>query len=81
MDEIRELFSKTKEAMLRGYKIGRFSFNVKGGRCEKCQGEGEIKIEMHFYQILWLNVMIVMVKNIMPKLWKFYTKVKIYLMF
>ncbi len=48
MDEIRTLFSKTKEAQLRGYKIGRFSFNVKGGRCEKCQGEGEIKIEMHF---------------------------------
>lgn len=48
MDEIRTLFSKTKEASLRGYKIGRFSFNVKGGRCEKCQGEGEIKIEMHF---------------------------------
>ncbi len=48
MDELRELFAKTKEAMLRGYKIGRFSFNVKGGRCEKCQGEGEIKIEMHF---------------------------------
>jgi excinuclease ABC subunit A len=48
MDEIRVIFSKTKEAELRGYKIGRFSFNVKGGRCEKCQGEGEIKIEMHF---------------------------------
>jgi excinuclease ABC subunit A len=48
MDEIRELYAKTKEASLRGYKIGRFSFNVKGGRCEKCQGEGEIKIEMHF---------------------------------
>jgi excinuclease ABC subunit A len=48
MDEIRTLFSKTKEAQIRGYKIGRFSFNVKGGRCEKCQGEGEIKIEMHF---------------------------------
>ena len=48
MDELRELFAKTKEAMLRGYKIGRFSFNVKGGRCEKCQGEGEIKIEMQF---------------------------------
>jgi excinuclease ABC subunit A len=48
MDEIRVLFSKTKEASLRGYQIGRFSFNVKGGRCEKCQGEGEIKIEMHF---------------------------------
>ncbi|MCR4941723.1 MAG: excinuclease ABC subunit UvrA [Campylobacter sp.] len=48
MDEIRALFAQTKEAKLRGYKIGRFSFNVKGGRCEKCQGDGEIKIEMHF---------------------------------
>ncbi len=48
MDEIRKLFAQTKEAQLRGYKIGRFSFNVKGGRCEKCQGEGKIKIEMHF---------------------------------
>jgi excinuclease ABC subunit A len=48
MDEIRNLFAKTKEAQIRGYNIGRFSFNVKGGRCEKCQGEGEIKIEMHF---------------------------------
>ncbi len=48
MDEIRKLFAQTKEAQLRGYSIGRFSFNVKGGRCEKCQGEGEIKIEMHF---------------------------------
>ena len=48
MDEIRNLFAQTKEAKLRGYKIGRFSFNVKGGRCEKCQGEGEITIEMHF---------------------------------
>jgi excinuclease ABC subunit A len=48
MDEIRALFVKTKEAKIRGYKPGRFSFNVKGGRCEKCQGDGEIKIEMHF---------------------------------
>ena len=48
MDEIRKLFSQTKEAELRGYKIGRFSFNVKGGRCEKCSGDGQIKIEMHF---------------------------------
>ncbi|NLK66724.1 MAG: excinuclease ABC subunit UvrA [Campylobacteraceae bacterium] len=48
MDDIRDLFSQTKEAKLRGYKIGRFSFNVKGGRCEKCKGDGEIKIEMHF---------------------------------
>ena len=48
MDEIRALFAKTKEAQIRGYTTSRFSFNVKGGRCEKCQGEGEIKIEMHF---------------------------------
>lgn len=48
MDDIRLLFSQTKEAKLRGYGISRFSFNVKGGRCEKCQGEGEIRIEMHF---------------------------------
>lgn len=45
---IRELFSLTKEAKIRGYKTGRFSFNVKGGRCEVCQGEGQIKIEMQF---------------------------------
>ncbi|HFN3415070.1 TPA: excinuclease ABC subunit UvrA [Campylobacter jejuni] len=48
MDEIRNLFTATKEAKMRGYKAGRFSFNVKGGRCEKCSGDGEIKIEMHF---------------------------------
>lgn len=48
MDEIRTLFTKTKESQIRGYTASRFSFNVKGGRCEKCQGEGEIKIEMHF---------------------------------
>ncbi len=48
MDEIRNIFSQTKEAQIRGYTSSRFSFNVKGGRCEKCQGEGEIKIEMHF---------------------------------
>ncbi|EKC9936969.1 excinuclease ABC subunit UvrA [Campylobacter jejuni] len=48
MDEIRNLFAATKEAKMRGYKAGRFSFNVKDGRCEKCSGDGEIKIEMHF---------------------------------
>lgn len=48
MDEIRQIFAQTKEAQIRNYGIGRFSFNVKGGRCEKCMGEGEIKIEMHF---------------------------------
>ena len=47
-DSIRDLFSKTQEARARGYKPGRFSFNVKGGRCEVCRGDGQIKIEMHF---------------------------------
>ncbi|MEL7565984.1 MAG: excinuclease ABC subunit UvrA [Dehalobacterium sp.] len=47
-DAIRELFSLTTEAKMRGYQPGRFSFNVKGGRCEACQGDGIIKIEMHF---------------------------------
>ena len=47
-DHIRDLFSKTQEARARGYAPGRFSFNVKGGRCEVCRGDGQIKIEMHF---------------------------------
>ena len=47
-DHIRQLFAQTPESKLRGYKPGRFSFNVKGGRCEACKGDGQIKIEMHF---------------------------------
>lgn len=47
-DDIRDVFSQTNEAKIRGYKKGRFSFNVKGGRCEACRGDGIIKIEMHF---------------------------------
>jgi excinuclease ABC subunit A len=47
-DMIRDLFSKTPDAKIRGYQQGRFSFNVKGGRCESCRGDGVLKIEMHF---------------------------------
>jgi len=47
-DEIRKLYAQTREAKIRGYKAGRFSFNVKGGRCESCQGQGTKRIEMHF---------------------------------
>ncbi len=54
-DEIRDLFASTNEAKLRGYKKGRFSFNVKGGRCEHCQGDGVIKIEMHFMPDIYVE--------------------------
>jgi excinuclease ABC subunit A len=47
-DDIRKVFAQTEEARVRGYKAGRFSFNVPGGRCENCKGDGQIKIEMHF---------------------------------
>jgi len=54
-DEIRSLFSKTPESKRRGYKPGRFSFNVKGGRCEACQGDGLIKIEMNFLPDIYIE--------------------------
>jgi len=53
--DIRDLFSKTQEAKMRGYKPGRFSFNVKGGRCEACQGEGVIQVEMHFLPSVYVT--------------------------
>ncbi|RKD76547.1 excinuclease ABC subunit A [Sinobaca qinghaiensis] len=54
-DDIRDVFSLTNEAKLRGYKKGRFSFNVKGGRCEACRGDGIIKIEMHFLPDVYVS--------------------------
>lgn len=54
-DHIRELFSKTEESRIRGYDQGRFSFNVKGGRCEACGGEGQIRIEMQFMPDVYVN--------------------------
>ena len=53
--EIRELFSNTTESKIRGYKSGRFSFNVKGGRCESCQGMGVVKVEMHFLPDMYIQ--------------------------
>ena len=52
---IRDLFSQSQEARTRGYKPGRFSFNVKGGRCEACHGDGMIKVEMHFLADIYVN--------------------------
>jgi excinuclease ABC subunit A len=54
-DKIRKLFSETQESKIRGYLQGRFSFNVKGGRCEACAGDGTIKIEMHFLPDVYVN--------------------------
>jgi excinuclease ABC subunit A len=54
-DQLRELFARTPEAKLRGYKAGRFSFNLKGGRCEACEGNGEICIDMQFLADVWVR--------------------------
>ena len=76
------MFTQTKEAKIRGYEPGRFSFNVKGGRCEACSGDGIIKIEMHFYRMFMCparmrgqrynreTLEVLYKEKILPKSWK-----------
>ncbi len=66
-DHIRDLYSRTQEARARGYKPGRFSFNVKGGRCEVCRGDGQIKIEMHFLPDVYVPVRAVPRQALQPR--------------
>lgn len=71
--DIRNLFANMPEAEIRGYKPGRFSFNVKGGRCETCHGGGMQLIEMNFLRMYMCNVPHVMVNVTTEKRWKFVT--------
>ena len=69
-DLIRDIFATTQEAKMRGYQKGRFSFNVAGGRCESCSGDGVHKIEMHFLPDIMYLVKYVKGNDTIEKLWK-----------
>ena len=69
-DQIRDLFAATADAKAKGYKKGRFSFNVKGGRCEACSGDGIIKIEMHSFRTYMYHARSAKVRDITEKPWK-----------
>lgn len=75
-DKIRALFAETTEAKVRGYQQGRFSFNVKGGRCENCSGDGTITIEMNFCQMFTYPAKSAMAPGTTAKHWKYITRAR-----
>ncbi len=79
-DHIRKLFAETNEAKVRGYTPGRFSFNVKGGRCEACSGDGTLKIEMNFCRMFTCLAKPARENAIIAKPSKCITKVRLFLM-
>lgn len=76
-DLIRDVFAMTQEAKMRGYQKGRFSFNVKGGRCEACKGDGILKVEMHFCPMFTCHARYVKVKDIIERRLKSSLKIKL----
>ena len=77
--DIRELFAKTNDAKAKGYTAGRFSFNIKGGRCESCQGDGILRIEMHFLPDVYVPCEICKESAIIGRHWRSKYRGQVYL--